>query len=433
MLVIHRFFNSHIKIFLLILSFGLFSCAPARKADLKPDKPTPSAEFTYSGEVSIAAVGDIIPHGYVKKSASIQNETAGDGSLNNNGYDFLFQKIKNHLNADIAIGNFESPIAPNSGNDGMPFVFNAPAAMAAATKGAGINVFNIANNHIYDQGYKGLLETVDHLKTLSIDHIGLYENDTPAPLIIEKNNIKAGIIGLTTLLNIFPEDAKDSLYVRKFDPDRDINIISEAKKRVDFLIVYLHWGNEYKKEPSAEQADYAARLAEAGADIIIGSHPHVLQPVSLVVKNDGAVVPVIYSLGNLISNQSRYYVWGVSNEDVGRTRDSAILRFKIKKVRQGDLSSTMISELYFIPLWGYNNTLLYEKKIDKMLTIYPSPIYEEMERIEKEIEQIKGIEEKAGLLKKLLTEYEMLRARLEIIKNTIGEDYIATGLVAAGE
>ena len=68
-----------------------------------------------------------------------------------------------------------------------------------------------------------------------------------------------------------------------------------------------------------------------------------------------------------------------------------------------------------------------------MLTIYPSPIYEEMERIEKEIEQIKGIEEKAGLLKKLLTEYEMLRARLEIIKNTIGEDYIATGLVAAGE
>ncbi|MBI3355037.1 MAG: CapA family protein [Nitrospirae bacterium] len=167
--------------------------------------------------------------------------------------------------------------------------------------------------------------------------------------------------------------------------------------------------------------------------MIIGSHPHVLQPVSLVVKNDGAVVPVIYSLGNLVSNQSRYYVWGVSHEDVGRTRDSAILRFKIKKVRQGDLSSTMIAELYFIPLWGYNNTLLYEKKMEKMLTIYPSPIYEEMERIEKEIERIKGIEEKAGLLKKLLTEYEMLRARLEIIKNTIGEDYIATEAVRAGK
>lgn len=420
-----------LKSILFVLLLSLLSCAQTLKA--VTDNSRQDAGFFADGEISIAAVGDIIPHEYIKKSASIHNEAAGDASLNNNGYDFLFHKIRNYLNADITVGNFESPIAPNSGNGGMPFVFNAPAAMAAAAKGAGINVLNIANNHIYDQGYKGLLETIDHLKQRSINHVGLYENDAPLPLIIEKNNIKVGIIGLTMLLNIFPEDAKSFLYVRKFDPERDISVISEAKKRVDFLIVYIHWGNEYKKEPSAEQADYAARLAEAGADIIIGSHPHVLQPASLIVKNDGAVVPVIYSLGNLISNQSRHYVWGVSHEDVGRTRDSVILRFNIKKMRQGDLSSTMLAELYFIPLWGYNNTLLYEKKIDKMLAIYPSPIYEEMKRIEKEIEQIKGTEGKADLLKRLLTEHEMLRARLDIIKKTVGEDYIAAEAVGSGK
>lgn len=373
-----------------------------------------------AGEVTISAVGDIIPHSNVKKAANFGNIIKDGRSVNNEGYDTLFEKVREHLEADITIANYESPIAPKSGSEGKPYVFNSDINLLRASKSANINLFNIANNHIYDQDIKGFIETIDNFKSEDARYVGTYIDDKPYPQYIEKNGIKIAFFGLTTLLNNQPDYTKLKEYVRKYNPLLDIEEIKKAKEKSDVVIVYIHWGEEYKKEPDESQLKIVDELVEAGADIIIGGHPHILQPLNLIATKDKRVVPVAFSMGNFISNQSRNYVFPISSIDEGRTRDSAILRFKIKKYSYQNISFTVVSELFFIPLWTYNNNLLALRGIEKRLQIYVFPISERIEEIKKLLE----IEKDVNKRKELLLELENLLLRLKVIKETIGEDYV---------
>ncbi|MCX7943666.1 MAG: CapA family protein [Deltaproteobacteria bacterium] len=375
------------------------------------------------GELSVSAVGDIIPHQNVKKSASHHNIVKNGVSVNNDGYDYLFEKVSDKLKSDITIANFESPIAPSTGDTGRPFVFNSEIGLLRAASRANINVFNIANNHIYDQGIDGFVETLKLFNSEKVMYMGFYSRlngDKPVPLVIEKNGMRVAIFGFTTLLNNLPDYSSLNEYVRKYDNNVDIPAIEDARGKYDVIIVYIHWGQEYLKEPDSVQREIASQLVNAGADIVIGGHPHVLQTFELMASDEGSVVPVIFSMGNFISNQSRNYFYPISPLDEGRTRDSAILRFKIKKYSFGSFSFCVVSELYFVPLWTHNNNIFYSRGLEKKLEIYVLPIFERIDEIQKGLKSEQDNRRK----KQLLLELENLLVRLDIIKSTLGAEYV---------
>jgi len=371
------------------------------------------------GEISVSAIGDIIPHSNVKKCAQMHNIVENGISRNNEGYDYLFERVRDSLRADITIANYESPIAPSSANQGQPFVFNSTVSLLRASMKGNINVFNIANNHIYDQGLEGFKETLEVLKKENASYIGTYRDDIPIPLILDKKGIKVAIFGFTTLLNNQPDYSGTSEYVRRLDLSKDLRYIQKAKAEADIVIVYIHWGEEYKKEPDRSQTDIAEALIDAGADIIIGGHPHILQSLYLIPSRDQRVVPVVFSMGNFISNQSRNYSYPISQVDEGRTRDSAILRFSLRRYSFGGLNFTTVADLYFIPVWTINNNLFYSKGLESTLEIYPVLIDEEIERLWERLRDEK--DEKRAF--RLIQEIENLNKRKAVIKGTLGEDY----------
>jgi len=378
-----------------------------------------SSTLKSGGEIRVSAIGDIIPHSNIKKTAEMHNLSVDSVSKNNEGYDYLFERVRDSLKSDITIANFESPIAPLSGNKGQPYIFNAPVSLLRASKKANINVFNIANNHIYDQGISGFKETIDILRKEETSFIGLYREDIPIPLVIEKNGIRVAIFGFTTLLNNQPDYDGLKEYVRRLDLSKDLKYVQSAKSDSDVVIVYIHWGEEYKKEPDKNQNDIAEAIIEAGADVIIGGHPHILQPLYLIPSKDKRVVPVAFSMGNFVSNQSRNYSYPISQTDEGRTRDSAILKFGLKKFSFKDSSFVVVSDLYFVPVWTINNNLFYSKGLENTLEIYPILIDEELRRYEEELKNEK--DDKRS--RRLMLDIENLNKRKAIIKDTLGEDY----------
>ncbi|MCX7959740.1 MAG: bifunctional ornithine acetyltransferase/N-acetylglutamate synthase, partial [Deltaproteobacteria bacterium] len=231
--------------------------------------------------------------------------------------------------------------------------------------------------------------------------------------------VKTAIFGFTVLMNILPDYKSLNEYVRKYS-EEDLQAVREAKGKYDIVLVYIHWGQEYMKEPDNSQKEIAEKLAESGADVIIGGHPHILQPLELIVTSDRRIVPVVYSMGNFISNQSRNYYYPVSGADEGRTRDSAIMRFKVKKYAFQKMTFCIVSDLYFIPLWTHNNNLLFSKGIEKKLEIYVFPIAERIEELKNLIDKEKEEKRKT----ELLIELEHLINRLNIIKTTLGEDFV---------
>lgn len=371
-------------------------------------------------ELTVSAVGDIIPHNNIKRVAGMHRIVTGRECINNGGYDYLFEMVRDLLRSDITIANYESPVAPRTGLKGEPFIFNSDLDLVRAVKKANINVFNIANNHIYDQKLDGFVESLENFSKEKVDIIGIYRSDVPQPLVIDKNNVKVSIFGFTTLLNNLPKYKEDGLFVRRLDLTKDIHAIKNAKSVSDVVIVYIHWGEEYRKEPSDSQREIAEALAEAGADIIIGGHPHVLQPLALIPTKDGRVVPVAFSLGNFISNQSRNYHYPVSSVDEGRTRDSVIMKFSLKKFVYEGGSFVVVADLRFVPLWTYNNNLYFSKGFKESLEIYPFPIVERLMGLKGLIEEAKDNKEKINLI----MEYENLNLRLKTIRDTVGEDYV---------
>lgn len=248
--------------------------------------------------VTLTAVGDNLLHNTVYRSA----QTA-------DGYDFLplYADVSSYIAlSDVAFVNQEAPMsggAPSS----YPS-FNSPQEAGRDLVAMGFDVINLANNHIMDKGSQAVLSTLAYLDTLDCAVIGAHSSTEArqTPVILEKNGITLGFVGYTYGTNGIPLPKNQPDLVSLIDRETITAEVTTLRRQCDFVIVSMHWGNEYQLTPSSEQEELAQLLADLGADIVIGTHPHVIQPAAWLEAADGGHRTfVAYSLGNFISSQSR--------------------------------------------------------------------------------------------------------------------------------
>ncbi len=244
-------------------------------------------------EVKFCAVGDILFDRGVR------------ARIEEHGINYLFEKVKPIISAhDLALCNLECPLTPK--NIGYPllkrFCFRGDPESIAGLTYAGFNIATMANNHSMDWGRDGLTETLRILQENNIQAIGAGANQSAAatPVIIRKNGLTFAFIStLGFLLEgiVYNENKCGPAYT---DINTLAELIKETKKQVDFVIVTLHWGIEKQTKPATRQVRYAHKMIDAGADLIIGHHPHVLQTIEKYKDRF-----ILYSLGNFVFDSTK--------------------------------------------------------------------------------------------------------------------------------
>lgn len=272
------------------------------ESTIKPEKttePEPEPEPVVH-TVELIAVGDNLIHSNVIKSGK-----QSDGSYN---YDNIYANIKNEIeSADVKIINQETVLVSDPNKySGYP-TFGSPYAIGDATVAAGFNVITHATNHSYDKGSTGVLDTVSYWKTQeNVTMTGMYDSqeDYNNISIREVNGIKIAFLNYTYGLNglTVPEDKK--YYINTlYSEEKVVEDLKKANELADFVIVLPHWGTEYVYEPTEYQISWSRVFVENGADLIIGTHPHVVEPLDIIIGPNGEQVPCYYSLGNFVSCQ----------------------------------------------------------------------------------------------------------------------------------
>jgi poly-gamma-glutamate synthesis protein (capsule biosynthesis protein) len=266
-----------------------------------------------------------------------------------NQYDYTpcFKYVKPVLEqADIAIGNLELTLPGKPPYTGYP-MFRSPDALASALKGAGFDIMVTANNHSNDARGPGVSATIETLRKLGFLQTGTFKNqrdrDALYPLMIYKNGFKIALLNYTYDTNGVPTEAPT--IVNLIDKELIANDLAEARARKPhYIIVVMHWGLEYQLTENADQRELAKFLIRNGADMIIGSHPHVVQPIRMerAIMPDGTEKEalVVYSLGNFISNQQQPHT------------DGGIL-FKVDLLKRKGSPEVHLGEHGMIPVWRY--------------------------------------------------------------------------------
>ncbi|GAA0462130.1 CapA family protein [Alkalibacillus silvisoli] len=253
-------------------------------------------ERTVNTSLTLNAVGDILIHDRVY-----------DGAHTDDGFDFksMLEPIKPYLEGgDLIFANQETILGGEEiGLSGYP-TFNSPFEVGDALKYAGVDIVSIANNHTLDRGEEAVMNATNYLNDIGIDYVGGYQSDQDQQTkrVINKNGISVGFLAYTYGTNGIPiPDGKDYL-VNLIDEQRIIEDIHNMQEETDFVIVSMHFGQEYQPLPNDEQIHLTELLTSEGADVILGHHPHVLQPIDWFSFNDQNQF-VIYSLGNFLSGQ----------------------------------------------------------------------------------------------------------------------------------
>ena len=256
--------------------------------------------------ITLTAVGDILMHGRVYGGLSKKS-----------GFKFK-EQLKNVEGilgkSDITIANLESIIGGvELGLSGFPR-FNGPVEIGYALKDLGVDIVTIANNHVLDHGEIGLLKSIANLEKIGLEYDGAYKSqeDKDRLRILERNGLKIAFVSYTKGTNgiRIPKDKK--YMVNSLVNTSVLKVAKEIRtirnnKFADIIIVNLHYGDEYFLEPSVRQKEIATSLANAGADVILGHHPHVLQPPEWIETSHGTRVFAAYSLGNFFSGQNGLY------------------------------------------------------------------------------------------------------------------------------
>lgn len=323
-------------------------------SDIISSEPTPK-EIT----ATVINTGDIILHSTVLDGAK-----TGDGN-----YDFsaFFTQATNYFKAaDLATANLEVTLGGTESGafSGYP-AFNAPDSVLNAIKNSGLNFLTTANNHCYDTGLFGLKRTVQQLCAKNIDFIGTKESDAdPTYIIKDVNGVKIGMVAYTyenssgagqksingnivkaeanSLINSFSYDRINAFYTEAQSVVNDMN-----QQGADAVVFYMHWGEEYQLNANTWQKTIAQKLCNIGVDVIVGGHPHVVQPIELIHSEDSQNTTVcLYSMGNAISNQRKELM----NPEctTGHTEDGVLFEFTFTKYGDGETALTAVD---VIPTW----------------------------------------------------------------------------------
>lgn len=321
----------HRIICIFCISFLLLNWANETSAQQKPAEinvPTPeipTLPVPQTDTVTICLLGDMMMH-----EAQIAAADQGDGTYDFSSY---FRHIKDDISsADIAIANMEFTLA-GAPYSGYP-CFSAPESFATYLKDCGFDIFLAANNHIYDKGGEGAARTLEFYRNLGIKYTGIaYDSDcskSTTPLKLMEKDISIALINMTygTNLGISTPWPK----VNYINNRTLIEKAFQDAQDCDFVIALPHWGEEYDLTHSQKQEETAKWLISKGADLIVGTHPHVVQDSQEI---DG--VPVAYSLGNAVSNMSA-------------VNTQIELMVKIRITREGKRKVAMLPP-EFIYLW----------------------------------------------------------------------------------
>ena len=360
------------------------------------------------GRVTFAIAGDVIPHEPVRAAA----EAAGGGT---EGWGTLLGNVSDVFEGvNYGFVNLETPVAPEHSKGSKPFMFDAPVALPQALKANGVKIVSFANNHVMDQGWAGFAETRNHLREIGLQFVG--SGDTAAqtwqPLIVETNGIKVGWLGMTRWLNGNRNPEKDDQpHVNFFpypgeaggaagaDDGQVLEAVKAAKAQCDLLVISVHWGTEYAPAPRPEDVETAHKMLNAGASVIVGHHPHVLQPIETYTTTDGRMTVIFYSLGNFLSNQSRNYVDRLMPDKDGDPRDSMIGLFSVVRNDYGPGGMRVdVEHVGMMPAWGENNRNALAAGKAKTPNIHPVLIDREIPKAQAKLDELNKAAQDGGQL-----------------------------------
>ena len=313
---------------------------------------------------TVLSTGDILMHGKV-----INSGKQDDGSYN---FDSIFQYVRFYSQAaDFSVANLETTLCGT--DNGYAYAgnpkFNCPDAIVDSLKGAGFDMLLTANNHADDTSLVGYKRTLNVVREKGLDTLGTYLSaDEQKWTIEEVNGIKIGMVcytysdgfsqngypllnynevGENGILNYFTYDKLPEFYTQLQ------GYLDEMKSAgAEATVVYLHWGEEYKwktgEGPNANQTAMAQKLCDMGVDVIVGGHPHVVQPVDLLTSGTDAEhkTIVLYSMGNAVSNQRKEEMQ--QSEPTGHTEDGVLFCITFAKYSDG---SVCVDSAELIPTW----------------------------------------------------------------------------------
>ena len=292
-------------------------------------EPTPIVKTA-----KLAVVGDIMVHDY-------QYNEAYDPATGEYNFMHNFQDVKKYFQGnDLVIGNLELTF----GGPDRPYAsfpcFNTPDSFLDAVKDAGFDLLTTANNHSMDTGKAGVIRTLDKLDEYGIEHFGTYRSQEERDTILYKdvNGIRFAFLSYTYGTNGIP--VPEEYLVNLIDEDQMVSDIKEARKHADVVVVMPHMGNEYETYPRDIFVEWADLMFEAGADIGLASHPHVLQKMEYrtIDHGDGEQDGfIIYSLGNFISSQT-----------TPPRNASIILHLTVEQIAD---EAPNVTEVSFVPIW----------------------------------------------------------------------------------
>lgn len=402
------------------------------------------APTTYPQEISrvtFAVAGDVIPHEPVVEAAK-----AAATPDNHGGWDALFANVSDAFrDADFGFVNLETPIAPKHSLGTKAFQFNGPVALLDSLKFSGIEIVSFANNHVMDQGWPGFDETLDHLREEGMLFVGSGPTADAAwqPVILEKNGIRIGWLGMTRWLNGNRNPDKDSQpHVAFFPypgesngaPGRDeagvLDAIKAARAQCDLLLVSIHWGIEYSPMPRPEDVEAAHAFLDAGASAVVASHPHVLQPIETYLTQDQRKTVIFYSLGNFLSNQSASYVQDLMPDKTAEPRESVIAKFSVVKKDYGPAGTRVeLSDVGIMPIWEENNRLALRSGRAKAPSIYPVFMDRVIPQLQARMDELNRIgaqmtDDQKQEFTQVSNELAMLKHQRDMVLDRTGDDYV---------
>lgn len=342
------------------------SADPTETTEPPTETTLPEPEHVVA-TASIGAMGDLLMHKPIfddltEYNAAVQQP---DGT-----YDFssIFQYLTEYTSSlDYAVVNLETTLCGESNGyayDGYP-LFNCPDALVDGVKNAGFDMLLTANNHCYDTKLVGLLRTLEVIRGKGLETLGTYASADEAKwTIVDMNGIKIGMLCYTWASSV-TEDGRPSLNgnqaVEKaglcnyFDTNNLPAFYTEAEQYLaemesagaEATILFIHWGQEYVLSPNADQQAIAQKMCDLGIDVIIGGHPHVIQPVELLnsTTNPEHKTVCLYSTGNAVSNQRL----GMLNSiKTAHTEDGILFRVMFEKYSDG---TVYLAEVSAMPTW----------------------------------------------------------------------------------